>query len=452
MAVASPAQTKVHFIYKTRTAVRVLCTGLILALSGCVGGSGIFGGGVDFALSVSPGSQMVAAGNSIGYAITINQKSGLGPLVQLSVSGLPPGSAAGFGGQNISGPGTANLVILTAINTPTGTFHLTITGNDLTGTQTTEAMMTVTPGPPLLDFIVAVTPASRTTLGGGVVDYTVFVTSDNAAPVNLSVSGLPAGATGTFNPPSITHQGTSTLTVVTQNPTAFGFYGLNVIGTDPTGTQKVPIILNIPSVDFTLQQEVGPFGVTAGGNAIGTVTATPVLGTLQSVSLSVVGGLPPGASASFSPATLGGPVTSSTMTVRTTTSLVSGIYQLVVQGADSSGIQTAQVPFTVIGGNPSAGFFLAAVPDDHEVQPGGGASYTIIVSNNAGPVPPVTFTLTGGPLNGSMGITPLGNNVFLLSVSTDPLDNESIASVLITATGPNGTQQIEVSLEIDQIP
>jgi hypothetical protein len=87
-----------------------------------------------------------------------------------------------------------------------------------------------------------------------------------------------------------------------------------------------------------------------------------------------------------------------------------------------------------------------------EVQPGGGASYTIIVSNNAGPVPPVTFTLTGGPLNGSMRITPLGNNVFLLSVSTDPLDNESIASVLITATGPNGTQQIEVSLEIDQIP
>jgi hypothetical protein len=341
---------------------------------------------------------------------------------------------------------------LTAINTPLETFHLTITGTDFSGTQTTEAMMTVTQGPPLLDFIVDVTPASRTTLGGGVVDYTVSVSSDNAAPVNLSVSGLPAGATGTFNPASITHQGKSTLTVATQDPTAFGFYGLNVIGTDPTGTQKVPIILNIPSVDFTLQQQLGPFTVMSGGNAIGTVTATPVLGTLQSVSLSVVSGLPPGASASFSPATLGGPVTSSTITVTTTTSLVPGIYQLVVQGADSSGIQTVQVPFSVISGNPSAGFSLAAVPDDHEVQPGGSASYTIIVSNNAGPVPPVTFTLTGGPLNGSMGITPLGGNTFLLSVSTDPLDDERIASVLVTATGPNGTQQIEVSLEIDQIP
>jgi hypothetical protein len=452
MAVTRLAQADVSFSHKTRLAMRVLCAGLILALSGCAGGGGIFGGGVDFTLSVSPGSQTVMAGSSIGYAITVSQKSGLGPLVQLSVSGLPPGAAAGFGGQSISGPGTANLVVLTAINTPPATYHLTITGTDFSGTQQTEAMMTVNPGPPLLDFVMDVTPASRTTLGGGVVDYTVSVTSDNAAPVNLGVSGLPAGATGTFNPASITHQGKSTLTVATQDPTAFGFYGLNVIGTDPTGTQKVPIILNIPSVDFTLQQQVGPFAVTAGGNAIGTVTATPVLGTLQSVNLSVVSGLPPGASASFSPATLGGPVTASTMTIRTTTSLAPGIYQLVVQGADSSGIQTAQVPFQVFSGNPSAGFFLAAVPDEQEVQPGGQASYTIIVSNNAGPVPPVTFTLTGGPLNGSMGITPLGGNTYLLSVSTDPLDDERIASVLITATGPNGTQQIEVSLQIDQIP
>ncbi len=452
MAVTSPAQAKAHFTHMTRLAVRALCAGLILALSGCVGGGGLFGGGVDFGLSVAPGSQTVAAGSSIGYAITINQKSGLGPLVQLSVSGLPQGAVAGFGGQSISGPGTANLVILTALNTPLGTSHLTITGTDFSGTQTIDAMLTVTPGPPILDFVMDVTPATRTTLGGGVVNYKVSVSSDNAAPVNLSVSGLPTGATGTFNPASITGQGVSTLTVATQDPTAPGFYGLNVIGTDPTGTQKVPIILNIPSVDFTLQQQLGPFSVMAGGNAIGTVSATPVLGTLQSVSLSVVSGLPPGASASFSPATLGGAVTSSTMTVTTTTSLVPGIYQLVVQGTDSSGIQTVQIPFTVISGNLSAGFFLAAVPDDHEVQPGGSASYTIIVSNNAGPVPPVTFTLTGGPLNGSMGITPLGNNAFLLSVSTDPLDRESGADILVTATGPNGTQQIEVSLEIDQIP
>ena len=405
---------------------------------------------MDFTLSVSPGSQTVTAGNSISYAITINQTSGLGPLVQLSVSGLPQGAAAGFSDPTVSGPGTSNLVILTATNTPPETFHLTITGTDLSGTQTTQAMLTVNSGPPPIDFVMSVTPASQTTLGGGSVEYIVSVSSDNAAPVTLSVSGLPAGATGTFSPAAITHAGTSTLTVATQNPTAPGFYGLNVTASDPTGMQQVPITLNIASVDFTLQQQVGPSAVTVGGNIIGTVTATPILGALGSVNLSVTSGLPPGASASFNPDTLGGAVTSSTMTITTTTSLASGIYQLSVQGADSSGIQTAQVPFQVISGNPSAGFFLAAVPDQVEIQAGGEALYTIIVSNNAGPVPPVTFSVAGLPLNASAQIAPLGTNVFQLSVSTDPLSSQSVSDISITATGPGGTQQIDVSLQIDQ--
>src|SRR5262245_28248846 len=386
------AEADLCLTYKTRLAVLALSAGLVVVLSGCGLGGGVFGGGVDFALSVSPGSQTVTAGNVVAYTVNVTQKSGLGPLVELSVSGLPPGSTARFNDSIVSGPGSSNLVILPDLRTPPGTYHLTITGTDYSGTQTTEALMTVNPGPPPLDFIVSVTPASRTTLGGGSVDYKVSVSSDNASPVNLSVTGLPPGATGTFNPPSITHTGTSTLTVATQNPTPPAFYGLNVVGTDPTGTERVPFALNIAAVDFTLQQQAGPFMVTAGGDVIGTVTATPVLGTLGSVKLSVFSGLPPGASASFSPGTLGGALTSSTMTIHTTTSLAKGIYQLTVQGEDASGIQRAQIPFQVVSGNPSAGFFLAAVPDDFEVQPGGQAFYTIIVSNNAGPVPPVTFS------------------------------------------------------------
>lgn len=447
---ATSVSVVVHSPGKTRLLFAAICVGLTCVLSGCAGGfGGPLSGGVDFALAVSPGSQTVTAGDLLTYNVNITQKSGLGALVQLSVSGLPQGSTASFS-DSVASPGTARLFILTGLNTPVGTFHLTITGSDLTGTQTTDAMMTVNPGPPPIDFIVAVTPATQTTLGGGTVSYKVDVSSDNAAPVNLSVTGLPAGAMASFAPPSITHTGFSTLTVVTQDPTAPGFYGLNVIGTDPTGTQKVPIILNIPSVDFTLQQQVGPSSVTAGGNIIGTVTASPVLGTLGSVNLSVVSGLPPGTSASFSPGTLGGGVTASTMTITTTTSVVPGIYQLTLQGQDASGVQTAQVPFIVTVGNPSAGFFLAAVPDELEVHASGGQAFsTIIVSNNAGPVPPITFTLFASA-NVSALLTPLGANFFRLSVSSaDPLSKAAVGEVLITATGPAGTQQIDVSVQID---
>jgi hypothetical protein len=143
-------------------------------------------------------------------------------------------------------------------------------------------------------------------------------------------------------------------------------------------------------------------------------------------------------------------VTASTMTITTTTSLVPGIYQLTIQGADASGIQTAQVPFIVSSGNPSAGFFLAAVPDELEVNASGGqAASTIIVSNNAGPVPPVTFSLSSSA-NVSASLTPIGGNFFQLTVSSaDPLTDQSVGDVVITATGPDGTQQIEVSVQID---
>src|SRR5215467_13685278 len=113
--------------HKSRIALLASCAGLILGLSGCIPGpGGVFGGGVDFTLSVSPGSQAVTAGNSIGYVITISQTSGLAPLVQLSVSGLPQGAVAAFNESPVYGGNTSNLVILTAPDTPPGTSHLTI--------------------------------------------------------------------------------------------------------------------------------------------------------------------------------------------------------------------------------------------------------------------------------------------------------------------------------------
>jgi len=431
-----------------------LCASVLFALTGCGGfGGGLIGRGVDFSLSVSPGSQTVTAGNLVAYTVAVHSNSGLAPIVQLSVSGLPAGATASFNDSAVTVQGSSTLDILTDPRTPAGTIQFTITGSDPTGKQSVTAMMTIQSGPPPLDFIVSVTPGTRTTLGGGSVDYTVFVTSDNVAPVNLAVTGLPAGATATLAPPSITGRGKSTLTIVTQNPTAPGFYGLNVVGTDPTGTQKVPVNLNIPSVDFTLDQHTGPSSVIAGGNIVGTITATPILGPLPTVNLSVVAGLPPGVSASFSPPTLGGASTSSDLMLTTTTSTAPGIYQITVQASDASGIQTAQVPFVVITGNPAAGFFLSANPSDAEVMAGGQAFYTILVSNNAGPVPAVTFSLSGLPLNSAAGITPGPfPNSFVLSVSTDPLSDRTAASIIITATGPSGTQQIFVGLTVDATP
>lgn len=202
-------------------------------------------------------------------------------------------------------------------------------------------------------------------------------------------------------------------------------------------------------MDFTLAQQVGPAGVTAGGNIVGTVTASPILGTLPPVTLSVTSGLPAGASASFAPNTLSGATTSATMTISTSTTLAPGNYQLTVQGQDASGSQSVQIPVTVVSGNPSAGFFISSVPNTREVQAGATATYTILISNHAGPVPSITLRVDGLPLNSSATIVPGGPNVFQVIVSTDPLSPGTVSDITITATGPGGSQQIDVFLQVD---
>ena len=58
--------------------------------------------------------------------------------------------------------------------------------------------------------------------------------------VTLNASGLPAGATATFNPPSITSSGSSTMTVTTSSTTP--------IGSRPTGPSGAPARRRTPGM------------------------------------------------------------------------------------------------------------------------------------------------------------------------------------------------------------
>src|SRR6185437_7088968 len=68
----------------------------------------------------------------------------------------------------------------------------------------------VAPSP---DFSLSVTPSSQSVPAGASTTYTATVAAQNgfSAATNLSVSGLPAGATAAFNPASITGSGSSQL-------------------------------------------------------------------------------------------------------------------------------------------------------------------------------------------------------------------------------------------------
>jgi len=95
------------------------------------------------------------------------------------------------------------------------------------------------------DFSVSATPASQTMLPGGSTTYTVTVTPGTgfAASVTFRVSGLPSGATASFNPASVSGSGSTTMLVSSSLLTPLGSYQLTVSGDSGGLTRSATVTL-----------------------------------------------------------------------------------------------------------------------------------------------------------------------------------------------------------------
>jgi hypothetical protein len=101
-----------------------------------------------------------------------------------------------------------------------------------------------TPCPPN-DFSLTISPTSGKVQVGGTIGATVStaVVSGVAETVTFSASGLPAGATVVFNPPSVTAGGSSIMRITTTNATPLGTYTVTVTGTAPSTSHSTPYTL-----------------------------------------------------------------------------------------------------------------------------------------------------------------------------------------------------------------
>ncbi|HVH28801.1 MAG TPA: galactose oxidase-like domain-containing protein [Vicinamibacterales bacterium] len=165
----------------------------------------------DFSLSATPASRTVAPGGNTSYSATVTPANGFTGAVSFSVLGLPSGATGTFTPASVTTSGTTTLSVSTSTTTPVGTYPLTIRATSGPVTRTANVTLVVASG----DFTIAVTPTSRTVARNSVTSYTVTVTAGQgfSGAVNLTVSGVPARTTATFNPASIQSSGTSVLTV-----------------------------------------------------------------------------------------------------------------------------------------------------------------------------------------------------------------------------------------------
>lgn len=263
----------------------------------------------DFSLSASPSTVSVPLGGSGNSTITVTPSGGFTGSVDLAISGLPAGASASFSPTSTT---STSVLALDAGTAAAGSYPLTVTGTSGALTHSTTVTLVVNPPPPPPDFSLSASPATVSVAQGGSAPTTITVTPQNGfnAAVTLSVSGLPAGASGTFatNPTT----GTSVLTLSADSTVAPATYPLTVSGTDGTLTHTTPVsfVVNPPS-SFSLS---APASVAVqhgkGGSLTVTITRSP--GFTGAVALSA-SGFQSGVTGTFSPSSTTG--NSSTLTI-----------------------------------------------------------------------------------------------------------------------------------------
>ncbi len=276
----------------------------------------------DFALTASPASQSVVAGNGTSYTATVTPSGGYSGTVNFSVSGLPAGATGTFTPASVTASGNSTLAITTTTAVAAGTYPLTITGTDGTLTHTASVSLVVS-APVVGDFAVSATPASQTVQAGNATTYTTTITPSGGftGTVSLSASGLPAGASASFAPASVAGgSGNSTLTVSTTTATAAGTYTVTITGTSGTLSHSTTVTLVVtappPAPDFTISASPASLTLTRNTSGSYTVTIGALNGFTGTVGLSV-SPLPRGATATFNPTSVAGSGTS-TLTISVT--------------------------------------------------------------------------------------------------------------------------------------
>jgi PKD repeat protein len=275
------------------------------------------------------GNMTVPAGQSVSFSGSGSDPDGTINAYSWNFPGGNPSSSA------VANPGAVTY------STP-GTFTASFTVTDNGGLASTPATRTIT----VPDFSISASPSSQTVFAGNPTTYSATVTMNTgfSGTVDLSVSGLPSGATGSFSPTSLSTSGTSTLTVSTSTSTPGGTYQLSIKGTSGNVTHTATVTLVVTG-DFTISASPSSVTVSKNGIATYTVTVGALPGFSSIVTLSAAG-LPKQATPKFTPASITKQGTS-TFTVDTRKQVARGSYVLTIKGTSGSLTHSTTVTMVV---------------------------------------------------------------------------------------------------------
>lgn len=223
-----------------------------------------------------------------------------------------------------------------------------------------------------------------------------------------------------------------------------GTYVASFQVTDNQGLASQPRTRTITVSDFSLTATPASRTINPGASAAYTATVTPANGFTGAVTFSVTG-LPAGATAAFSPASV---TTSGSMTlnVSTSTAIVPGTYPLTIRGTSGPRVRTVNVTLVVRGD-----FTISATPASRTITRGGVATYTVTITAGPGFSGTVNLSVSGTPSRATKTFNPasiVNSGTSVLTIDTEPNVQRRTRTLNITGTGGGRTHSVNVTLII----
>ena len=304
------------------------------------------------------------------------------------------------------------------------------------------------PPPPRSFFDVEVWTTNRNVVQGSSTTFNVSLIAppSSVVEVDLSVSGLPTGVTGSFNPGGISVTSPATLTISASSDAAVGSYSFTVTGTDGGLTVDVTetvTVIPLLNPDFELSVSPSSQKVDQGFSVDYMVELNRLDEFFSSVSLSV-SGLPTGVTGSFSDASLSGSESRSTLTISAATGAAVGSDSFTVTGTGGNLTRTDTTTVVVIRQPTSISFSPGMVEQGecYTTRAGNAANMTLDLRYrfNGG----TTQTITGWPTLNANGESeactstsnPVGSYVFTGYKNTEASNWLSISRTVVVKPPP----------------
>ncbi len=215
-----------------------------------------------FTLSATPASVSLTPGASGASTVAITAVNGFTGTVALSASGLPAGVSATFGAIS-AGHGTVTFTASSAAAASTAA--VTITGTSGALIAKTSVAITVTLPPA---FTLSASPTSLSIAQGAAGSSTLTLTAQSGftGTVTVTLSGLPAGVSGSFSAGA--NGATAILTLAATTSAAKATSTVTITGKSGSLSKTATISLTVTAASAT----TGAVNMSSSYNVMGLVT------------------------------------------------------------------------------------------------------------------------------------------------------------------------------------